>query len=261
VAIQPGFTHDAYTIERMMAMLARNGQVELVDKLISKVRIEGIKLPFSTIRLIIDLYGISKKPEAAIKVFNEDRTLCGSISDFNLMLLYSSLLRTLTKCKRNAEALETLEDMMLTGVSPDIQTFSGLMYHFALQGEIQTVERLFSMVRQIGLEPDPYMLKLLVQAYCRCERSVLAYRVFQDMKDSNLMPDRETKELLVKSLWREEKRKEAAAVEESYEEENDNKNSSNVLRLALKGHVWTISSTDISRVYNLYRDCVLKTST
>ncbi|KAL1204306.1 Pentatricopeptide repeat-containing protein [Cardamine amara subsp. amara] len=259
VAIQPGYTHDAYTIERMMAMLARNGQVELVDKLISKVRMEGIKLPFSTIRLIIDLYGISKKPDAAIKVFQQDRTLCGSISSFNLMLLYASLLRTLTKCKRNAEALETLEEMILAGVSLDIQTFSGLMYHFALQGEIQTVERLFSMVRQIGLEQDPYMLKLLIQAYCRCERSVLAYRVFQEMKDSNLMPDKETRELLVRSLWREEKRKEAAAVEESYEEENHNKNNS-VLRLTLKGHVWTISSTDIARVYNLYRDCVTKTS-
>ncbi|ESQ31143.1 hypothetical protein EUTSA_v10005592mg [Eutrema salsugineum] len=259
VATQPGFTHDAYTIERMMALLARNGQDELVDKLISKVRIEGIKLPLSTIRLIIELYGVSKKPEAAIKVFRQDTTLCGSISDFNLMLLYSSLLRTLTKCKRDAEALEMLEEMISAGVSPDIQTFSGLMYHFALQGEIQTVQRLFSMVRQIGLEPDPYMLKLLVQAYCRCERAVLAFRVFQDMKDSNLMPDRETKELLVKSLWREEKRKEAAAVEESsYCDEEGN--GSSVLRLALKGHVWTISSTDIARVYNLYRDCVLKTS-
>lgn len=257
VAVQPGFTHDAYTIERMMAMLARNGEVELVDKLISKVRIEGIKLPFSTIRLIIDLYGVSKKPEAAIKVFRQDRTLCGSVSGLNLMLLYSSLLRTLTKCKRNAEALETLEEMVSTGVSPDIQTFSGLMYHFALQGEIQTVQRLFSMVRQIGLEPDPYMFKLLVQAYCRCERSVLAFRVFQDMKDLNLIPDRETKELLVRSLWREEKRKEAAAVEESsYCEEEGN--SSSVLRLALKGHVWNFSSRDIARVYNLYRDCILK---
>ncbi|VVB18321.1 unnamed protein product [Arabis nemorensis] len=259
VATQPGFTHDAYTIERMMAMLARNGQVELVDKLISKVRIEGIKLPFSTIRLIIDLYGVSKKPDVAIKVFREDRTLCGSISGFNLMLLYSSLLRTLTKCKKNAEALETLGEMISSGVSPDIQTFSGLMYHFALQGEIQTVQRLFSTVRQIGLEPDPYMLKLLVQAYCRCERSVLAFRVYQDMKDMNLMPDKETKELLVRSLWREEKRKEAAAVEDSDEEGNVNSNS--VLRLALKGHVWTMSSTDIARVYNLYRDCVLRTST
>lgn len=260
VATQPGFTHDAYTIERMMAMLARNGQVELVDKLISKVRIEEIKLPFSTIRLIIDLYGISKKPDAATKVFRQDRTLCGSISDFNLMLLYSSLLRTLTKCKKNAEALETLEEMISSGVFPDIQTFSGLMYHFALQGEIQTVQRLFSMVRQIGLEPDPYMLKLLVQAYCRCERSVLAFRVFQEMKDLNLMPDRETKELLVRSLWREEKRKEAAAVEESSHCDEEGNSDNSVLRLALKGHVWTISSTDIARVYNLYRDCVLRTS-
>ncbi|KFK28339.1 hypothetical protein AALP_AA8G503500 [Arabis alpina] len=256
VATQPGFTHDAYTIERMMAMLARNGQVELVDKLISKVRIEGINLPFSTIRLIIDLYGISKKPDAAIKVFHEDRTLCGSISHFNLMLLYSSLLRTLTKCKKNAEALENLEEMISSSVFPDIQTFSGLMYHFALQGDIQTVQRLFSTVRQIGLEPDPYMLKLLVQAYCRCERSVLAFRVYQDMKDLNLMPDKETKELLVRSLWREEKRKEAAVVENSDEEANG---GNSVLRLVLKGHVWTISSTDISRVYSLYRDCVLKT--
>uniref|UniRef100_A0A1J3IN84 Pentatricopeptide repeat-containing protein n=1 Tax=Noccaea caerulescens TaxID=107243 RepID=A0A1J3IN84_NOCCA len=260
VATQQGFTHDAYTIERMMAMLARNGEVELVDKLISKVRMEGIKLPFSTIRLIIDLYGVSKKPDAAIKVFRQDRTLCGSTSDFNLMLLYSSLLRTLTKCKRNAEALETLEEMISSGVLPDIQTFSGLMYHFALQGEIQTVQRLFSMVRQIGLEPDPYMLKLLVQAYCRCERSVLAFRVFQEMKDLNLMPDRETKELLVRSLWREEKRKEAAAVEESSSGEEGNHDNS-VLRLALKGHVWTISSRDIARVYNIYRDRVLRVTT
>lgn len=260
VATQPGFTHDAYTIERMMAMLARNGQVELVDKLISKGRMEGIKLPFSTIRLIIDLYGVSKKPDAAIKVFRQDRTLCGSISDFNLMLLYSSLLRTLTKCKRNEEALETLEEMISSGVLPDIQTFSGLMYHFALQGEIQTVQRLFSMVRQIGLEPDPYMLKLLVQAYCRCERSVLAFRVFQEMKDLNLMPDRETKELLVRSLWREEKRREAAAVEESSSGQEGNHDNS-VLRLALKGHVWTISSRDIARVYNLYRDCVVRVTT
>ncbi|CAN8264071.1 unnamed protein product [Cochlearia groenlandica] len=261
VAIQPGFTHDAYTIERMMAMLARNGQVELVDKLISKVRIEGIKLPFSTIRLIIDLYGISKRPDAAIKVFRQDRYLCGSISDFNIMLLYSSLLRTLTKCKRNADALETLQEMISRGVIPDIQTFSGLMYHFAMKGEIETVERLFSTVRQIGMEPDPYMLKLLVEAYCKCERAVLAFRVFQEMKDLNIMPDRETKELLVRSLWREEKRKEAAVVEETSIEEKDTQNNKSVLRLALKGHVWSISSTDIARVYSLYRDCVLRTST
>ncbi|KAK1586386.1 hypothetical protein Q3G72_002071 [Acer saccharum] len=246
VAYQPGYTHDIYAVERMMAILARHGHDELVDRLISKLRKEGMRLPFSTIRLIIEFYGISKKADAALKIFHDDRTLCGPISKFNLMILYSSLLRTLTKCKRNFDAINVLEEMITSGVFPDIQTFSGLMYHFGLQGDIKTVQRLFTMVRQSGVEPDAYMFKVLIQAYCKCERAALAYRVFEDMTNSSLMPDAATKEFLVKSLWKEGKRKEAALVEEKCEEMND------VLPLALRGHLWTVNSADLTRVYNIY---------
>ncbi|PRQ47727.1 putative pentatricopeptide [Rosa chinensis] len=113
VACQPGFTHDIYTVQRMMTLLARHGHAELVDKLLSKVRMEQMRLPFSTIRLIIDFYGISKNADAALKVFHNDRNLCGPMSNFNLMLLYSSLLRTLTKCGRDYDALDVLEEMSL----------------------------------------------------------------------------------------------------------------------------------------------------
>ncbi|KAH7566472.1 hypothetical protein ACOSP7_022978 [Xanthoceras sorbifolium] len=246
VAYQPGYTHDVYAVERMMAILARHGHDELVDRLISKIRKEGIRLPFGTVRLIIDFYGISKKADAALKVFHDDRTLCGPISKFNLMILYSSLLRTLTKCKRNSDAMNVLEEMITNGIFPDIQTFSGLMYHFALQGDIKTVQKLFTTVRQSGVEPDAYMFKILIQAYCKCERAALAYRVFEDMSNSSLMPDVATKELLVKSLWKEGKRKEVAVVEEKCEEIND------VLLLALRGHIWTVCSADLTRVYNIY---------
>lgn len=246
VSYQPGFTHDVYTVQRMMALLARHGHIELVDKLISKIRGEGMRLPFSTIRLIIDLYGISKKADAALKVFHEDRTLCSSISKLNLVLLYSSLLRTLTKCRRNSDAMDVLEEMILCGICPDIQTFSGLMHHFASSGDIKTVQKLFAMARQSGLEPDGYMFKVLIQAYCKCERAALAWRVFEDMRNSNLIPDAATKELLVKSLWKEGKRREAAAVEENCEEINE------VLPPTLRGHIWTVSSADLTCVYNIY---------
>lgn len=234
VACQPGFTHDAYTVQRMVALLARHGHVELVDKLISKVRSEGMRLPLSTIRLIIDFYGISKKADAALKVFIDDRALCGPISRFDQMLLYSSLLRTLTKCGRNSDALEMLDKMILDGIIADSQTFCGLMHHFALQGDIKTVQKLFSMVRQTGIEPDGYMFKVLIQGYCKCERAALAWRVFEEMKSSNLMPDAATKELLVNSLWKEGKRREAAAVQES-EEINC------IIPLTLRGHIWTVN--------------------
>lgn len=246
VACQPGFTHDIYTVQRMMTLLARHGHADLVDKLLSKVRMEQMRFPFSTIRLIIDFYGISKNADAALKVFRNDRNLCGPISNFNLMLLYSSLLRTLTKCGRDSDALDVLEEMVLNGICPDIQTISGLMHHFALNGDIKTVQKLFAMVRQSGVQPDAYMFKVLIQAYCKCERAALAWRAFEDLRNLNLMPDAATKELLVKSLWKEGKRREAASVEESSEETSD------VLPLTMRGHIWTVSSIDLSKVFSMY---------
>ncbi|KAL2348462.1 hypothetical protein Fmac_002462 [Flemingia macrophylla] len=246
VASQHGFTHDIYTVQRIMTLLARHGRTDLVDILLSKVRMEGMRLPFSTIRLIIDFYGISKNADAALKVFNDDRVLCGPISKVNLMLLYSSLLRTLTKCGRNSEALDMLDDMILNGICPDIQTFSGLMHYFSQLGDIKTVQKLFSMVRQSGPEPDAYLYKVLIQGYCKSKRAALAWRLLEDMKNSGLLPDSATKDLLVKSLWQEGRRREAAAVEESFEEINT------VLPFALQGHVWTVSSADLTRVYNIY---------
>lgn len=247
VAYQPGgFNHNIFTVQRMMTLLARHGHVELVEKLLLKIRREEIRLPVSTIRLIIDFYGISRNADAALKVFHDAESLCGPMSKLYLMLLYSSLLRTLTKCGRSADALDVLEQMFLGGICPDVPTFSGLMYHFALEGDFKTVQKLFMMVRQSGVEPDAYMFKVLIHGYCKCERSALALRVFEDMRSLNLMPDAATKNLLVKCLWKEGRRREAASVEERCEEINYG------LPFALRGHMWTMSSADLKRVYDIY---------
>ncbi|XP_059623742.1 pentatricopeptide repeat-containing protein At5g66631-like [Cornus florida] len=246
VAYQPGFTHDVYTVSRTIAKLARHGRVDLVNKLMSKIKSEGIRLSCSTIRLIIDFYGLSSNGDTALKVFRDVKSLCGPISKNSLFLLYSSLLRTLAKCKMNSEALDVLDEMILCGILPDIQTFSGLMHNFAIQGDIKMVQRLFGMVRQTGVEPDAYMFKILIHAYCKCDRAVLALRVFEDMANSNLMVDASTKQLLVKSLWKAGRLREAAIVEERTEDINDG------LPLAVPGHVYTVSSSDLTRVYNIY---------
>ncbi|XP_016500741.2 pentatricopeptide repeat-containing protein At5g66631-like [Nicotiana tabacum] len=246
VACQPGFTHDIYTVSRMITRLARQGCVDLVDQLLSKVEREGIQFSFNTIRLIIDFYGISGNGDPALRVFKSIKTICGPISKSSQLLLYSSLLRTLVKCNMNLDALNILEEMSLLGIVPDLQTYSGLMNYFALHGDIKTVQRLFGMVRQSGIEPDAYMYKVLIHAYCKCERAALALRVFEDMRNSGLLPDANTKQLLVKSLWKEGKLREAASVEERTEEISD------ALPLALPGHMFTVSSEDLSRVYNIY---------
>ncbi|KAL2528477.1 Pentatricopeptide repeat-containing protein [Forsythia ovata] len=246
VTYQPGFTHDIYTVSRMITKLARHGCVHLVDQLLFKIQREGMKLSFSTIRLVIDFYGISGKGDAALKIFRSVKTFCSPISQNIMLLLYSSLLRTLAKCKMNIEALDILDEMILLGISPDIQMFTGLMHHYALQGDINTVQRLFGMVRQSDLEPDAYMYKVLIRAYCKCERAALALRIFEDMMNSGLMPDSATKQMLVKSLWKEGKLREAATVEEKSEQMSCD------FPIALPGHMYTVSNADLIRVHNIY---------
>ncbi|KAI5661729.1 hypothetical protein M9H77_21052 [Catharanthus roseus] len=254
IAYQPGFTHDIYTISRMVTKLARHGRVNLVDQLLFKIQSEGIRLSFSTVRLIIDFYGISGNGDAALKILRRVKTICGLLSKSSQLILYASILRTLTKCKMNNDAINILEEMILLGISPEIQTFSGLMNHFALEGDIKTVQRLFGMVRQSGLEIDAYTYTVVIRAYCKCERASLALRLFEDMRNSNLVPDSTTKELLVNSLWKEGKLREAAFVEEKSEEIRD------ALPVALPGNLYTLSSVDLLRVYDIYASKFIRTS-
>lgn len=247
-----GFAHDRDTVARMIAILARNGHVELVERLLSKVKSEGILLPFDTVRLVVDFYGLSKKADAATKVFRDANSICGPLSASNRLLLCSSLLRTMAKCRRGNEALELLEEMMLEGVLPDVQTFTGLMQYFAANGDLKSVHRLFGMVRQCRLEPDAYMYRVLMWAYCQQERAALALRVFEEMRSSDMLPDGPTKALLVKSLWKEGKLREAALVEERCEEVETG------LPLASRGHVWTVSAVDFKRIYDIYSGCFAK---
>uniref|UniRef100_A0A2K1ZNJ0 Pentatricopeptide repeat-containing protein n=1 Tax=Populus trichocarpa TaxID=3694 RepID=A0A2K1ZNJ0_POPTR len=74
----------------------------------------------------------------------------------------------------------------------------------------------------------------------------IAWRILEDMKNSNLIPDAATKDLLVKSLWKEG---EASIVEESCDKINS------VCSHKQHGHKWTVNSEDLARVYNLYSNC------
>lgn len=255
VAYQPGgFSHDRHTVARMVTILARHGKCELVDRLLNKVRDEGITLPFSTVRLIIDFYGLSKKADAAISVFHEAEAVCGPMPKSYRSLLHSSLLRAMVKCSRGHEAMLLLEEMMHSNIRPDKQTFMGLINYFAGNGDLKSVHKLFGAMRQCGLKPDAYTYGILIHAYCKINRAMLAVRVFDEMLDAGLVPDKATKGLLVKSLWKEGKLREAAEVEDRCEElDADDWPDS------LPGHAWTVSTSDLKQVHQIYSGCFQKT--
>lgn len=162
----------------------------------------------------------------------------------------------MAKCRRGRDALVLLEEMMAAerGVVPDLQTFSGLMQSLAGAGDLSGVHRLFGLVRQCELQPDAYMYCVLVRAYCKRERAALALKLFDEMRGAGVAPDVGTKALLVKSLWKEGKLREAALVEERCEEILA-AGGKDGLPKAAPGHVWTVSAADLDKVYDIYSGC------
>lgn len=247
-----GFVHDRQTTSRMIAILARDGHGELVERLLSKVKSDGLKLPFGTLRLVIDFLGVAKRANSAVRVFREaDAVVSGDLSDERRRLLCSSLLRALVKCRRGDDVMELLEETMQSGVLPDGQTFAGLVQFFAGEDDLRKLQAVAAMARQCGHRRDAFLCQTMIRAHIKAQRAPLALRVFDDMLNSNLAPDGATKALLVKTLWKEGKLREAAYVEHRSEEVNGG------LPLALPGHVWTVSSADLLWVYDLYRQSFL----
>ncbi|XP_021758059.1 pentatricopeptide repeat-containing protein At5g66631-like [Chenopodium quinoa] len=246
VAHQPGFIHDVHTYSGMITKLASNGRVDLVHDILLKLMNEGLMLSLSTIRQIIDFYGLHKEGDAALRIFHDIKLLCGHFSKFDMVLLYSSLLRTLLKCGRDGDTIDTVKQMYALEIYPDAQTFSGLMHHFAVRGNFRTVQKLFEMVKQCGVEPDAYMYKTLVRAYCKHGRATLALRLLEDMRNSGLVPDIETKSLLVRGLWKEGRLREASIVEETCEKQDD------ILPLPSAVQMFNVCSADLIHVHKLY---------
>jgi pentatricopeptide repeat protein len=255
VAYQPGgFSHDRHTVGRMVNILARNGKSELVDHLLNKVRAEGITLPFSIVRLIIEFYGLSKKADAATVVFHDAEAICGPLPKSYQSLLYSSLLCAMVKCSRGDEAMLLLEEMMHNDIPSDVQTFVGLIQYFSGKGDWRSVHKLFGIMRQCGLKQDSYTYGILIHAYCKINRATLAVRVFDEMSDAGFVPDKATKALLVKCLWKEGKLREAAEVEDRCE----NVDASDWPE-SLPGHAWTVSAYDLKHVHQIYSGCFQST--
>ncbi|KAK2973566.1 hypothetical protein RJ640_014490 [Escallonia rubra] len=249
------FRHNVYTVSTMIAILAAAGRGDdRMDELLSKIKREGIKLPFFTVKLIIDFHKNNYYTvDPAIKILREIEQFCDPLPEFNMKILYCSLFRTLS-WKRNSgsNVVVMLNEMIFQrGILPDIQTFTGLIYYFGRRyKDLKTVKYLSEMVGQCDLERDVHFFQILIRAYVWCRKPGDAYRVFEEMRKSNMMPDFTTRNVLCKGLKMENKLNEIAAIKSTLD--NDA-----VLPLTWHGYIFKVSFADLSRIYDIYSSSFL----
>ena len=65
------------------------------------------------------------------------------------------------------EAYELLDEMLRSGISPDMTTFNKLMHILNKKGSVQEGERLLNKVLQRGVFPNLFTFNIFVQGLCR----------------------------------------------------------------------------------------------
>nr|GFA48117.1 hypothetical protein [Tanacetum cinerariifolium] len=101
VSNQLGFNHDVQTVSKMITKLAHEGRVNLVEQLVSTIKSEGIQLSYTSVKVVIDYYGVLQNDDVAVKLFQNVKTLCDTLA---------------------ALSLRAFEDMKTYNLSPDAST-------------------------------------------------------------------------------------------------------------------------------------------
>ncbi|XP_068344054.1 pentatricopeptide repeat-containing protein At5g66631-like [Pyrus communis] len=130
-------------------------------------------LPLMRVNRTLNQFSVLAEACVDVEQFDEDKNLLNEIRVDGILPGHAMRL-SLERIQKAGFVHETYE--FLREMLPNDSTFSGLMHHFALNADIKTVQKLFAMVRQSGVQPDVYMFKVLIQAYCKCGRAALALR-------------------------------------------------------------------------------------
>lgn len=117
---------------------------------------------------------------------------------------YNSMISILCQYGRDDDALDLLKEMEAQGCNPDLQTYQPLLRLFlSRRGHGDAVNYLLSELANksgLGLDLDTYTL--LIHGLCRVGETDWAYRLYDQMVGSEIVPRHETCELLLSESQR-----------------------------------------------------------
>lgn len=146
----------------------------------------GFTPNWNTYAALIRAYGRARYGDDALSTYREMKEK-GLVLN---VILYNTLLSMCADIGYVDEAFEIFEDMKSSGTSePDSWTFSSMITVYSCSGKVSEAEAALHEMREVGFEPNLFILTSLIQCYGKAKRTDDVVRTFDQVLELGITPD------------------------------------------------------------------------
>ncbi|KAM7269205.1 hypothetical protein ACFE04_024702 [Oxalis oulophora] len=138
----------------------------------------------------------TKRPHAALRLL---RNMPLQGCELNAVA-YCTLIGGFYEENFHSEAYGLFDEMIRSGICPDVTTFNKLIHILCKKGHVQESEKLFNKVVKMGVSPNLYTVNIFIQGLCRKGALDEGIRLLDTATRENLRPDIVTYNTLICGL-------------------------------------------------------------
>ncbi|CAL4968402.1 unnamed protein product [Urochloa decumbens] len=189
------------TYTMIMTSLAKCERFEEALSVSDRMRSSGCEPDTLFYNSLINLLGKAGHLFEASQVFRLEMPRNGVPRN---LVTYNTMISILCQYGRDDDALDLLKEMEAQSCKPDLHTYQPLLRLFlSRRGRGDAVDRLLSeLVNKSGLGLDLDTYTLLIHGLCRVAETEWAYRLYDQMVGSEIVPRHKTCELLLSETQR-----------------------------------------------------------
>lgn len=164
------------------------------------------------------VFDLVVKSYSQLKMINTAMNIIHLVKSNGFMpsvLAYNSVLHEIIRASSNGHidlAQKLYEDMISSGISPNVYTYNILIRCFCSNGNIEKGLQFFDKMAEKGCLPNVVTYNTLIDSYCKMGKISEAFKLLKDMSDRNLEPSLITYNMIINGLCKEGRMKETSEV-------------------------------------------------